>query len=60
LVASDNTSVGSPDVASVILVASLLDVLEDQQHRGPRAHRKLRHEYQLALRLVHGKLPVGS
>jgi len=30
----DNTWVGTIDVASVMLVASLLDVVEDQQHRG--------------------------
>jgi hypothetical protein len=33
-VESDNTWVGTIDVASVMLVASLLDVVEDQQHRG--------------------------
>ena len=30
----DNTWVGTIDVASVMLVASLLDVVRDQQHRG--------------------------
>jgi hypothetical protein len=30
----DNTWVGTADVASVMFVASLLDVVEDQPHRG--------------------------
>src|SRR5215217_3536138 len=42
----NNTAVGSTDVASDMLVASLLDVVRDQQHVGATSLHRLRHQLQ--------------
>src|SRR3954451_17483095 len=61
---SDNTDPGSTDVASDILVASLLDVVEDQQHVGVTSLVRLRHEAQTPLKFEEprntGLLAPGS
>ena len=46
LVLKPNNTDGHTDVASDMLVASLLDVVRDQQHVGATSPHRLRHEPQ--------------